>query len=41
MVNLLLLGYVTKNRATIHELPEKSPVSEKKKRKLLLKIKKK
>ena len=40
-VNLPHLGYNIKNRATFQELPEKSPISGKRKKKLLLEIEKK
>ena len=36
-----LMGCSTENGATFQELPEKSPISGKRKRKLLLEIKKK
>ena len=41
MVNPPLMGYNTKNRATLQELPEKSLIPGKRKRKLLLEIEKK
>lgn len=40
MVNFPLMGYITKNGATIHELQEKSPVSGKRKKRLLLETEK-
>ena len=40
-VNLPHMGYNIKNRATFQELPEKSPISGKRKKKLLLEIEKK
>ena len=41
MVNLPLMGCNKGNGATLHELLEKSPISGKKKRKLLLEIEEK
>ena len=41
MVNQLLMGYDTENGATLQELPEKSPVLGKRKKKFLLKIERK
>ena len=41
MANPPLMGYSIKDRETLQELPEKSPVSGKRKRKLLLEIEKK
>ena len=41
MANPPLMGYSIKDRETLQELPEKSPVSGKRKRKSLLEIEKK